>query len=168
MTLEEYLLIAIGAVMLFVIYYVTNRDAHYARQMRSLATALEELNRQLYKVEKKLNERIDDVHAEVPHINETELRREFDGNIRDLAQPIAQSLHDIEQSFGNFKNDMEKRIHHLEDGIRNLSMPASVSGLDDEKIISLYKQGVDLDTIARELRLSKAEVEFVLKINKIR
>ena len=43
----------------------------------------------------------------------------------------------------------------------------SVGGYD-EKIISLFKQGVSLETISKELHLSKPEVEFVLKINQIK
>ena len=47
-------------------------------------------------------------------------------------------------------------------------MPSSVHGNDDSKITSLFKQGIMIDTIAKELHLSKAEVEFVLKINQLR
>ena len=46
-------------------------------------------------------------------------------------------------------------------------MPKSLTGLDDQKIISLYKQGMDEETIAKELALSKGEVEFALKISKM-
>ena len=54
------------------------------------------------------------------------------------------------------------RIHNL------FILPSSVHGNDDSKITSLFKQGVDVDTISKELHLSKAEVEFVLKINQLR
>jgi len=40
--------------------------------------------------------------------------------------------------------------------------------MDDARIIALYQQGVDIAGISKELRLSKPEVEFVLKLNKIR
>jgi hypothetical protein len=56
----------------------------------------------------------------------------------------------------------------LESGVKQISIPSSIHGNDDEKIISLFKQGVAIDTIAKELHISKPEIEFVLKINKIK
>ncbi len=168
MNLEEYLLLAIGAILLFIIYYITSRDAQTARQVRSVASALEDLNRQLFNVEKSLKKRIEEVAASQPQIDEGAILRGVEARIDNVAQTVAQTLENVEQDLGHHSQEMSKRISQVEEGLRQLSMPASISGMDDEKIIALYKQGVDLDTIARELRLSKAEVEFVLKINKIR
>ena len=63
---------------------------------------------------------------------------------------------------------IDARFATLESGVKQISIPTSMHGNDDEKVISLYKQGVDLETISKELHISKAEVEFVLKINKIK
>ncbi len=164
----EYLLIALGVLVLYVIYFVMSKDAQQSRQIRAIATAVEEFNRRLYMMEKKFNERIDQATAEIPQDNSEMLQAQLDQQVKHLAGSLSHSVGTIEEGLTNFQRDVNKRLSHLEEGMRQLSMPASVTGMDDEKIIALYKQGLPLDAIAKELRLSKAEVEFVLKINQIR
>jgi hypothetical protein len=74
----------------------------------------------------------------------------------------------VQESLQAIDVQIDNRISSLENGVKQISIPASVHGNDDQKIISLYKQGVSLDTISKELHISKPEVEFVLKINKIK
>jgi hypothetical protein len=85
-----------------------------------------------------------------------------------MVKPISQSLKRLEEGIQRIDEHVEARISSLESGVKQISIPASVHGNDDEKIISLYKQGITLETISKELHISKAEVEFVLKINKIK
>lgn len=164
----EYLLIALGLLLLYVIYFVMSKDSQQSRQIRAIANAVEEFNRRLYTVEKNLNERIEAMHAERPEEEHAAGREEVERRLQQIAGQLSHSVSAMEEGIGAFKADVDKRLSHLEEGMRQLSIPASVTGMDDEKIIALYKQGVPLDAIAKELRLSKAEVEFVLKINKIR
>jgi hypothetical protein len=96
------------------------------------------------------------------------LHAELGREVNEISVPILESLGQIEGSLSAYKEKTENRLRYLEERIRNLSLPTSISGLDDEKVISRYNQGVEVDAIAKELRLSKAEVEFVLKINQLR
>jgi len=162
----EYLLIALGLLLLYVIYYVLSKDAQQARQIRAIASAVEEANRRMFMLEKRLGERIDAAQAQPSE--EPGLHDAVENRIHQVAAQLSRSVIGIEEGITAFKVETDKRLAHLEEGLRHLSMPASVTGMDDEKIITLYKQGIPLDAIAKELRLSKAEVEFVLKINKIR
>ena len=95
------------------------------------------------------------------------MEKKMEQELASMAEPIAFSLNEIQSTFSHFKLQMESRIEHVEDGIKSISMPKRLTGLDDQKIISLYKQGMDEETIARELALSKGEVEFALKISKM-
>jgi len=74
----------------------------------------------------------------------------------------------MQENLDAIDSNIDSRISTVESGVKQISIPSSVHGNDDEKIISLYKQGVSLETIAKELHISKAEAEFVLKINKIK
>jgi hypothetical protein len=85
-----------------------------------------------------------------------------------MVKPISLGLRKLEESIQNIEEHINSRISSLESGVKQISIPASIHGNDDEKVISLYKQGISLDTISKELHISKAEVEFVLKINKIK
>lgn len=164
----DYLLIGLGLLMLFLVYYIYSKDAQQTRQIRAIASAVEELHRHLYATEKKISQRIADIASHESPAGSEEIHRELEEGIQRIAVPVSQSLQEIERGFAAHRAEMNKRLSLLEEGMRHFTMPSSVSGMDDEKIIALFKQGVDIDTIAKELRLSKPEVEFVLKINKIR
>jgi hypothetical protein len=101
-------------------------------------------------------------------VSQHSLHAELGREVNEISVPIMESLGVIEESFTSHKEKTESRLRYLEERIRNLSLPTSISGLDDEKVISRYNQGLEVDAIAKELRLSKAEVEFVLKINQLR
>ena len=164
----EYLLVGLGLLMLYVIYYVLSRENQQSRQIRAIASAVEEFNRRLYTMEKQLGARIDAAAAEHSRDDDAALHGELERKMQHFAASLSHSVAGMEEGINGFKSDVDKRLSHLEEGLRQLTMPASVTGMDDEKIIALYKQGIAIDAIAKELRLSKAEVEFVLKINKIR
>ncbi len=164
----EYILIGVAVVLLYLIYFIISKDTQQNRRIRSIATAVEELHRQLYATEKKINQQIDQLASLEPPMSRSEIEQKLEQSIYSTAAPVAQSLEEIRHGFDAFKSDITKRLHQVEDGMRTLSMPSSVSSMDDDKIIALFKQGVPLETIAKELHLSKPEVEFVLKINKIR
>lgn len=52
----EYLVIAMAAVILYLPYYAFTKDAQYSKNIRSVATVAEELNREIFYLKKKLSE----------------------------------------------------------------------------------------------------------------
>ena len=164
----EYLLAGLAVLLLYIIYFIISRDAQQTKKISSIAAAVEDLNHQLYRTEKKIKQELDMLAVMDSPVSKEELHSELERGLQRVAKPVAQTLQEIDQGFIKFKTDFNKRLHKVEDGMRNLSMPSSVGSMDDEKIIALFKKGTDLDTIAKKLHLSKPEVEFVLKINKIR
>lgn len=162
--------IAIGAILLFMLYYILTKDAEHSRHIRAIASAVEDANRQIYMLEKKIFEM-----QKMPHVQggerglrDDEIYAEIERSVYDLTNPLAQKLNMTEENLSDLAVAMDNRLSHIEGGIRQISMPSSVHGNDDSKITSLFKQGITIDTIAKELHLSKAEVEFVLKINQLR
>ena len=101
-------------------------------------------------------------------MSDEDLYQEIERTVYDMVKPISLSLKRLEESIHMIEGHVEARLSSLESGVKQISIPASIHGNDDEKIISLYKQVVTLETISKELHISKAEVEFVLKINKIK
>lgn len=157
----EIALIALSVMVAGVIYYILTKENEVTSQIRSVAKAVEELHRELFMMDKRLKQELEiiaSLQESVP-VSQHQLPPEL---------PILEALSHIEESFGTYKEKTENRLRYLEERIRNLSLPTSISGLDDEKVITRYNQGLEVDAIAKELRLSKAEVEFVLKINQLR
>ncbi len=166
----EIALVALAVMVIGLIYYVITKESEVSSQIRSIAKAVDDVHRELFLMDKRLKQELEIVTSlqeRVPAehaMGEREIGRE----VNEISIPILESLTHIEESFGLYKEKTENRLRYLEERIRNLSLPTSISGLDDEKVISRYNQGIDIDAIAKELRLSKAEVEFVLKINQLR
>lgn len=164
----EIALIAIAILILGLIYYSINRENETNAKLRSIAHAVEELHRELYKVDKRLSAEMELIASMQESTAVSVQNVSMNDNMSEISLPIMESLGHIEGTFSAYKEKTENRLRYLEERIRNLSLPSSISGLDDEKVVSRYNQGMDVDVIAKELRLSKAEVEFVLKINQLR
>lgn len=166
----EIALIALAVMVVGLIYYVINKEADVSSQIRSIAKAVEDLHRELFMMDKRLKQELEiitSLQESVPR-EQHSLHAELGREVNEISVPILESLGQIEGSLSAYKEKTENRLRYLEERIRNLSLPTSISGLDDEKVISRYNQGIEVDAIAKELRLSKAEVEFVLKINQLR
>lgn len=168
MTEIEIILLAIGAVLLFIVFYVLIKDAEHSRHIRAIATAVEDCNRQIYSLEKKLFEMQKMPASQMRGLSDEEIYGEIERSVYDLTNPLSKKLQMTEENLSDLATAVDSRLANIEGGIRQIAMPSSVHGNDDGKITSLFKQGVSIDTIAKELHLSKAEVEFVLKINQLR
>ena len=164
----EMILIVLALVILYLIYYIFSKDSQQARQIRAMAHAVEDLNRQIFEMKKKLHQEIVEVAASIPSSEDINIQRDFEKGVQELYFPLSESLQGLEQNLVTQRDMFEDRIQTLEANLKNLTLPSAVHSMDDDKIISLYQQGLTLEMIAKELHLSKAEVEFVLKINKIR
>lgn len=166
----EIALVALAILVMGLIYYIITKEGEVASQIRSIAKAVDDLHRELFMMDKRLKQELEiitSLQESVP-VNQNSLHAELGREVNEISVPILESLAHIEGSLTTYKEKTENRLRYLEERIRNLSLPTSISGLDDEKVISRYNQGLEVDAIAKELRLSKAEVEFVLKINQLR
>jgi hypothetical protein len=152
------------------LYYILTKDAEHSRHIRAIAAAVEDANRQIYMLEKKLYEiqKMPTPQGGERGLSDDEIYAEIERSVYDLTNPLVKKLSMTEENLSDLASAVDSRLSHIEGGIRQISMPSSVHGNDDSKITSLFKQGITIDTIAKELHLSKAEVEFVLKINQLR
>ena len=164
----EYIVSIMALVVLYLIYYVIAKDSQYQKNIHSVASVVEDLNREIYNLKKTLKVPIDNTNITTQGMSDDEIYKEIDRSVYDMVQPLSIGLKRIDETVKAIDSQVEARLSNLENGVKQISMPQSVHGNDDEKIISLYKQGVTLGTISKELHISKAEVEFVLKINKIK
>ena len=164
----EYTIVAMAAIILYLLYYVYMKDASYNKNIRSVASVVEDLNREIYYLKKKLDQTQKNIQSKANRMSDDEIYQEIERSVYDMVHPLTVSLQQVQENLEAIDLQIESRIASIESGFKQISVPSSVHGNDDEKIISLFKQGVSLDTISKELNLSKAEVEFVLKINKIK
>jgi uncharacterized protein YoxC len=163
----EYLLIGMAGVILYLLYYVYTKDADYSKNIRSVANVVEELNREIYYLKKNLTETQNAIQKNTRGMSDEEIYAEIERSVYDMVQPLSMSFKQLQENVLAIDSQIDSRVSSLENGVKQFSIPNSVNGNDDEKIISLYKQGITLETISKELNISQPEVEFVLKINKL-
>ena len=164
----EYIVVAMAAIILYLLYYVFSKDADYSKNIRSVASVVEELNRELFYLKKKLSETQQNIEENSQRMTDEVIYQEIERSVYDMVQPLSHGLKQLQQNINAIEVEIDSRVSNLESGVKQISIPSSIHGNDDEKIISLFKQGVTLDTISKELHISKPEVEFILKINKIK
>jgi len=164
----EYVIVILGAIILYMLYYIFTKDVQYTRNIRSIASVVEDLNRELYYLKKKLDQTEGSIKNNSQRMNDDEIYQEIERSVYDMVHPLSLAIKQLQNNINTIEHEMQNKILQLESGVKQISIPASIHGNDDEKIISLFKQGVSLETISKELHLSKPEVEFVLKINKIK
>lgn len=164
----EYIVVAMAAIILYLLYYVFTKDSEYNRNIHSVASVVEELNREIYYLKKKLDKNQKNIDESARTLSDEEIYQEIERSVYDMVHPLSLGLKQAKEAIHAINSQIDTRISMLENGVKQISIPSSVHGNDDEKIMSLYKQGVSLDTISKELHISKPEVEFVLKINKIK
>jgi len=164
----EYVVVVMAAMILYLLYYVFTKDSDYTRNIRSVASVVEDLNKELFYVKKKLSDTQKNIKENSQRMNDEEIYQEIERSVYDMVQPLSIALKQMQNNINEIDAQIESRISSLESGVKQISIPSSIHGNDDEKIISLFKQGVSLETISKELHISKPEVEFVLKINKIK
>ena len=164
----EYIVVAMAGIILYLLYYVYTKDAHYSKNIRSVATVVEELNRELFYLKKNLGETQSSIKENSQRMNDEDIYQEIERSVYDMVQPLTVGLQQLQENINAIDSEIGSRITQLESGVKQISIPTSIHGNDDEKILSLFKQGVSVETISKELHISKPEVEFVLKINKIK
>jgi uncharacterized protein YoxC len=164
----EYLLVIMAVIILYLLYYVFTKDAQYSKNIRSVASVVEELNRELFYMKQKLSKTQESITENSQRMNDEMIYEEIERSVYDMVQPLSLGLKQLQDNINSIEVEVNARVSQLESGVKQISIPLSVHGNDDEKIISLFKQGVPLETISKELHISKPEVEFVLKINKIK
>ncbi len=164
----EIVIAILSCIVLYLLYYVYEKDAKYAKTIRSLASVIEDLNRDVFYLRNKLDQTTKELQKGNKTLSDEEIYAEIERSVYDMIQPLALTLKEVQNSVKAIDSQLDSRIANLENGVKQISIPSSIHANDDEKIITLYKQGVSIETIAKELHLAKPEVEFVLKINKIK
>ena len=164
----EYIVVLMAGIILYLLYYVFNKDSQYSKNIRSVASVVEELNRELFYLKKKIDQTQNNIQENSQRMNDEEIYQEIERSVYDMVTPLTQGLKQLQENINAIDVELNTRISEIESGVKQISIPSSVHGNDDEKIISLFKQGVSLDTISKELHLSQPEVEFVLKINRLK
>ncbi|PHQ91993.1 MAG: hypothetical protein COB42_02445 [Sulfurimonas sp.] len=164
----DYIIIGMAAIILYLLYFVYTKDNDYTKNIRSVASVVEDLNREIYYLKKNMGETQKSIQKNTRGMNDAQIYEEIERSVYDMVQPLSAAFKQLQEHIETIDTQIDSRISSLENGVKQFSIPTSINGNDDEKVISLFKQGITLETISKELNISQPEVEFVLKINKLK
>lgn len=147
--MNEMLIINIGIVVLFVLIFIFFyiKDGESQKRLMRFERSLDDLNKDIYKLQKSLKN--------ISSNDNAELKMDF-----------RKSLDDIYAIIEKDREYVDNKLTILEDRLKENSFypSSSSSNMDDKRIISMFKDGWSVENIARELMMTKSEVEFTLKL----
>lgn len=151
--MNEMLIINIGIVVLFVLIFIFFyiKDSDSQRRLARYEKSLDYLNKDIYKLQKFIKNMSSNDNAE-------------------LKMDFRKSLDDIYAIIEKDREYVDNKLTILEDRLKENSFypSSSSSNIDDRRIITMFKDGWSIENIARELMITKSEVEFTLKLADIK
>ncbi len=142
--------------IIIVLLYIAIKEKESKRKIMQLETSIEDINKDIYKIQKWIIDN-DKKTSDIKPNNETIKV------MADLKADIISLQHGLQSDRDYF----EDKILILEERLRSLGHFNTPSQQRNEKqILELFKNGYTIDAISKELRITKGEVEFALKLSK--
>ena len=82
-------------------------------------------------------------------------------HLEESIEGISTQLHQIQKELQGAMSHQKFIENNAQEDFGHLS---GMNDVDEKRIISLFKEGWSVDSIAKELRIGRGEVEFTLKI----
>ena len=161
----------IALVFILLIIYLYLKDYESARKARRYENSIEDLNKEIYRLQKKFKEQENDLEKfkqsfkqQIYQETRLEMKNLIDSNLYAQISPIKTHLSSLREKYEEYQDNIDNKIIALEERIKEFAYtPSNPSNIDEGRIISMYKDGWSVDSIAKELRIGKGEVEFTLK-----
>lgn len=169
--------IGIAIVFILLIVYLYLKEGENAKRARRYEKSIEELNKEVYRLQKRIKEQENELEHFKTHIKaqiyqdmRLEMKNLLDSNLHTQIMPIKVEMESLKTQWNDCKNnfrdlgDLENKIFHLVERLKEfVYTPSNPTNIDEGRIISMFKDGWSVDSIAKELRIGKGEVEFTLK-----
>ncbi|MCF6201815.1 MAG: hypothetical protein L3J42_06825 [Hydrogenimonas sp.] len=155
---------ALAAAMLIVVIYMAVKERETSRKLAMLEAGIETLNRELFKLQKELEEskRVFVQQEEQLSLNDEAIEQIVKRKLKPFLLEM-EHLRIRAEEAAEFK----ERLESLEGKMRQIAFANDHAAPDEQKILQLHAQGHDSESIAKQLRLGKGEVELVLKFSRL-
>ncbi|MBX7491399.1 DUF6115 domain-containing protein [Helicobacter turcicus] len=167
--------VAVAFILLIVYLYLKESESN--RRTRRYEKSIEELNKEAYRLQKRIKEQESElerfkvsIKAQIYQDTRLEMKNLLDTNLNAQVAPLRNDMESLKSQWQETKSvlenvgHLENKIFALEDRVKEFAYtPTSSTNIDEGRIISMFKDGWSVDSIAKELRIGKGEVEFTLK-----
>lgn len=143
-------------VVIIILLYIVMKEKETHKKIIQLEHSIEDANKEIYKIQK--------------WIVESEKTRDS-SKYNDLLKIITEQKGDINALQHGLQSDrdyFEDKILILEERLRSIGhFNTPTQQRNEKQIIDMFKNGYTIDTIAKDLYMSKGEIEFVLKLSEL-
>ncbi|GEM_PF-496929 len=164
---ETVLLIAgLAGAMLIMILYIAVKDKETSRKMAMMEAGIDALNREIFKISKELEEM-------AGRLAESQNGSKSGSDIESVEKIVNHKLKPFLLEIEYLRERVEEsrecmqRLDRVDEKIRQVLFANDHAAPDEQKILQLHAQGMDSESIAKQLRLGKGEVELVLKFSRL-
>ena len=141
--------VGLSGFLLFLFFYVIKRDKFIEEKIISFERNLDNLNKEVYFLKEELKKR--NVNASLKEIESIIHRL-----INDVKKLETKHLTHIQR--------LEQKMMSIESSVKTKTIDFSnITKSDEQKIVSMYKNGYTIEEISKELRIPAGEVELVIK-----
>ena len=169
-------IIGIVCAIVCVLIYIYIRDVETTKYFKQYEKSIDELTRQNYQKDKKikiLEERLEALEkgqggsAAINHLSHN-LKEEIQTTLNHAISNVYAEVNKLAEDVRGERETLDDRIVMLEEKIKEVGyFPTNPNGVDESRIISMFKDGYSVDAIAKELRIGKGEVVFTLKLSNL-
>ncbi|WP_457559892.1 DUF6115 domain-containing protein [Caminibacter sp.] len=142
----------LSAFILFLFLYILKLEKKIEQKFAAMELSLEELNKEMFLVKKQIKN------------DETIKTLE---RLERIIENIVDDVRIIEEKNREFNEKVENEISKITLEMKKNSLPtiSTLSKHEEEKVISMYKNGYSVEEIARELRIPAGEIELIVKFS---
>ncbi len=160
-------LVSIGIVCLVAFFnYTRNFDLN--KRLRRFEKGMEDLNNEIFKIHKWIKDNELENQLSSTALN-TKIKTESIDAVNNALVNVYRQIEILEAQINKEGDYIEEKIVGIEEKIREFGyFPTSSTNIDEKRIIGMFRDGWSIDAIAKEMRLSKGEIEFTLKLADIK
>lgn len=158
---ENIILVVLGSLLVLIFFiYIIYKDSVATKKLKDYEFAIEDLNRHIFMLEKKIETDKDTTKIKVAD----EIQKALTKELKEFAGTFMLSIKELQSAHELGKYDLQNRIARLEERTKEYMSVPSAGILDENRVKALYKAGYSKEDIARELRANVSEVSFILNI----
>lgn len=163
--------------IIVVTFYVVKRLRQDLARFKYIASVLEVHKREVENIESKFDmERLETLLFEkimyevniMIQENSSALESDMIAIKENVELNIKEYMEKQDKNIEVFKDTFDYKLTGLENSLKGITISPRDSGGEGKRVGELYDRGLSKDDIAKELKISKSEIDFALKLSKLR
>jgi len=160
------MVVALAVVMLIVIIYLAIKEKESARKMAMIETGIDMLNQELFKINKELESLEKRLKEEQKQGNEIDINL-LNSFVDEKISPLMEQMENFEDRISFLSDNLAQNLEAIQTKIKQITMPSEHVSSYDKQVLQLYSEGMDPESIAKQLRIGKGEVDLILRFSKL-